>query len=191
MAWVSGAFYVVVSWLMAYLKKTYKYTALTYRGIIIVSLIFNAFGLLSMGVAFDKGMRAIYANFLVVIVGAGMGFGIFYGVGESVAASYCLTSLMHFVIGMAMAIVVLPCTRIYAPLERTTGFSFAYNCGYGVLGGTSPLIVTSIQADLAKDLKVFAPAFWLLALGGLSMIGCVMLRYYAPRLNKRFVGHLE
>ena len=32
--------------------------------------------------------------------------------------------LLQFIVGMAMASVVLPATRIYAPLERTTGFSF-------------------------------------------------------------------
>ena len=90
-----------------------------------------------------------------------------------------------------MALVVLPCTRIYSPLERTSGFSFAYNCGYGVLGGLSPLITTSIKKTLDVAVQPYAAPIWLLGLGGVTMIGCVGLRQYAPRLNKPFVGRLE
>ena len=61
----------------------------------------------------------------------------------------------QLIIGAAMALVVLPCTRIYAPLERTSGFAFAYNCGYGVLGGLSPLIITS--ECLGDDQWCFCP----------------------------------
>jgi hypothetical protein len=119
------------------------------------------------------------------------GFGVFYGVWTSTVAAWCLVSLMQLLLGAAMAIVALPCTRIYSPLERTSGFALGYNCGYGVIGGLSPIIITALKASMPEGLKVYAPSFWLLALGGVSLLGCALLRSYAPRMNKRFVGHLE
>lgn len=98
---------------------------------------------------------------------------------------------MQLVIGMAMANVALPCTRIYRPLERTTGFSFGYNCGYGVLGGLSPMVITAMKSGLSESMEIYAPALWLLILGGASLIGCAGLAAYSPRLNKKFVGHIE
>jgi hypothetical protein len=74
--------------------------------------------------------------------------------------------------------------------QRTTGFSFGYNCGYGVLGGISPLAVAAIKAALPHGLASFAPAFWLLALGVLSLIGSIGLSLYIPRLAKPYVGKM-
>jgi len=99
-------------------------------------------------------------------------------------------SLMQFIIGMAMASVVLPMTRMYSPLERTVGFSFAYNCGYGVLGGTSAMVATQWKSDLGTKANYAAP-FYLTIMAFISIVGCVLVRFYAPRLNKRHVGHLE
>lgn len=194
MAWVSAAFYLTVSWLMVGLRKGGPMiSVIESQGILIVSLVFNAVGLVATGWGFDLGLRSIYANALVVVIGMGVGAGVFYGAWTSAVAAWTLTSLMQLIIGSAMALVVLPCTRIYEPLERTSGFSFGYNTGYGILGGLSPMIVTSIKNDLGATTHIanFAPEFWLLGLGVLSVIGCFLLKAYMPRLNKRFVGHLE
>ena len=43
------------------------------QGAVIVSMLANALGLLSVGVAFDRGMRAVYANAAVVFLGVGTG----------------------------------------------------------------------------------------------------------------------
>lgn len=40
-------------------------------------------------------------------------------------------------------------------------------------------------------MQAYAPAFWLLALGGASVLGCVLMRLYMPRLNRPFVGRIE
>ncbi len=77
------------------------------------------------------------------------------------------------------------------PPQRTTGFAFGYNFGYGILGGLSPLAVAAIKATLPLAYKAFAPAFWLLVLGGFSMIGCVGLGMYMPRLTRPHVGKIE
>lgn len=98
----------------------------------------NALGLFTCGTMFDRGVRAIWINLGVTVVGMSIGFGVFRGVWTSPAAkdvdslaTWFLMTLYQGVVGIAMASVVLPATRIYAPLERTTGFSFGYNCGYG------------------------------------------------------------
>lgn len=56
------------------------------------------------------------------------GFGVFRGMWQQSAAldvnslaAWFLMPLFQGVIGVAMASVVLPATRIYGPLERTTG----------------------------------------------------------------------
>ena len=76
----------------------------------------------------------------------------------SIAGLWVAPALLHLVIGFAMALVVLPLTRIYEPLERTTGFSFGYAAGYGILGGISPIVVTAFKARLPPHLKAIAPA---------------------------------
>ena len=106
---------------------------------------------------------------------------------------WLLMPTFQFIVGIAMASVVLPATRIYGPLERATGFSFGYNCGYGVIGGVTPFVVSSIISDLGPGsaMTAYAPCFWMLALGGASLLGCALLRMYAPRINKPFVGRIE
>ncbi len=52
------------------------------------------------------------------------------------------------------------------------GFSFGYNVGYGVIGGITPIVVTSMIEGLPKDIKALAPAIWLVSLGALSLVGC-------------------
>lgn len=77
------------------------------------------------------------------------------------------------------------------PLQRTTGFSFGYNCGYGILGGLSPLAVSAIKANLSASAHAFAPAIWLACLGAISLVGCAGLRFYEPRLGRPHVGRIE
>ena len=100
-------------------------------------------------------------------------------------------SLFQYVLGCAMALVALPSTRLYAPLVRTTGFSFGYNCGYGVIGGLTPIIVTAMRTALPVSMRVYAPPLWLLATGALSLVGCTLMHLFRPRINQHFVGHIE
>lgn len=60
-----------------------------------------------------------------------------------------------------------------------------------MLGGLSPLAVAAIKASLPGTLHAYAPAFWLLALGLITTVGCIGLSLYAPRLGKPFVGKIE
>jgi len=61
----------------------------------------------------------------------------------------------------------------------------------GVIGGFTPNICNGIKASLPSDLVYYAGAFWLLGLGCLTLAGSVMLKAYAPRLNRPYVGLLE
>ena len=204
-------------------------------------MITNALGLFTCGTMFDKGVRAIWINLIVTVVGMGVGVGVYRGVWTSASATavntiacWFLMPLFQYIVGVAMASVALPATRVYAPLERTTGFrcdsgacawpacvgycvrcscalcgalssplripplpacpavcSFGYNCGYGIIGGLTPFAVSAIIESIGKADKAFAPSFWLLAMGGATLLGCGMMRAYAPRINRPFIGKVE
>lgn len=62
-------------------------------------------------------------------------FGTSYGAFRSELAAWLLLPLLFTFCGAAFPLIGLPATRIYAPLERITGFSFAYACSTGFLGG--------------------------------------------------------
>lgn len=42
---------------------------------------------------------------------------------------------MYALAGAGQVLIGLPTTRIYAPLERITGFGFSYSCAFGIIGG--------------------------------------------------------
>lgn len=82
-----------------------------------MSLIPNALGLLLVGHIIDRGVPAIWSNAAIVVLGSCLGFAVYWGVGQSVAAAWGLVAMFHLVIGGGMANVALPCTRIYEPLQ--------------------------------------------------------------------------
>jgi MFS family permease len=166
-------------------------TNINAQAVMVVSLVPNAIGVLLVGYLLDRpNMRALWANLAVVVVGTPLAYGVWQGVGTSMAANFLLMSLYQLVVGAGMGLAVLPVSRIYKPLERTTGFSFGYNLGYGVLGGCSPLIITSIEYSMVHDSKWLAPSVWLSALGVMSIIGVFALRKLKPRLNEPCVAKL-
>jgi hypothetical protein len=59
-----------------------------------------------------------------------------------------------------------------------------------VLGGLSPLAVAAIKNSLPHA-AAFAPALWLLVLGGISLAGSYGLSLYQPRLARPYVGRIE
>jgi MFS family permease len=161
------------------------------QAVMVVSLVPNAIGVLLVGWLLDRPtVRALWANLACVIVGVPLAYGVWSGVGSNLAANYLLMSVYQLVVGAGMGLAVLPVSRIYKPLERTTGFSFGYNLGYGVLGGMSPLIITSTEYGMTHGTKWLAPAVWLTALGALSIIGVFALRKLKPRLNEPEVTKL-
>lgn len=48
-----------------------------------------------------------------------------------------------------------------------------------------------LQASLSADDFFYAWPFWTLAMWGASTVGCLLLRMYAPRIDGRYVGHIE
>lgn len=58
-----------------------------------------------------------------------------YGSFQSTVAAWLLCSVMYALAGAGQVLIGLPATRIYAPLERITGFGFSYSCAFGIIGG--------------------------------------------------------
>lgn len=78
-----------------------------------------------------------------------------------------------------------------SPSPLSPGPLCSYNVGYGVLGGLTPFVVSAIIDTSPTNLLCYAPTWWLLALGGASVLGCGLIRAYEPRLNRPFVGRIE
>ena len=60
-----------------------------------------------------------------------------------------------------------------------------------MIGGLTPFAVSGIIDSTGASLKAYAPSFWMLAMGGASLLGCLCVHLYAPRLGKPFVGRVE
>lgn len=55
----------------------------------------------------------------------------------------------------------------------------------------TPNVCNAIKGGLSSSTFFYAGGYWLLALWGLSMLGCWALRAYTPRVDKPYVGHVE
>jgi len=66
-----------------------------------------------------------------------------------------------------------------------SGYNFAYNLAFGVLGGISPLVVTAINSSLKANGRdtTFGPAWWILAGGVGTVFACVAIRWHQPHCN--------
>lgn len=82
-----------------------------------MSLIPNAVGLFLGGLALDRGLPALYSNMALVTAATALAFPVFYGVGRSLAAAWCLVPLFQLFVGAVQVHSLLPCTRIYEPLS--------------------------------------------------------------------------
>ena len=60
-----------------------------------------------------------------------------------------------------------------------------------VPGLPSPCLTTFRLPPPLAPPQAYAPSFWMLALGGASLLGCYLMKLYSPRLNKPFVGRIE
>ena len=59
------------------------------------------------------------------------------------------------------------------PAGRQTGAAIGYNACLGVIGGTAPLLSTRL---VARTGDVLAPAWYLIVLAGVHLIGWAFLR---------------
>ena len=85
-----------------------------------------------------------------------------------------------------------PARPLARPLTSCCPLPASFTCRYGVLGGLTPIVITAIQKGMAGSaLYTYGPAFWLLALGALSLLSCACMRAYNPRLNQPFIGRIE
>jgi hypothetical protein len=87
------------------------------QAILVTSMLPNFAGLLTMGAAIDAGIRVLWSNAALALLGSALGFAVYSGVSVSLAAAWGLVAVLHFVIGLTQANVALPCTRIYEPLQ--------------------------------------------------------------------------
>lgn len=60
-----------------------------------------------------------------------------------------------------------------------------------MLGGLSPLAVAAIKAGLPAVTRAYAPAIWLLCLGGITVVGTFALGMYMPRIARPHIGRVE
>ena len=77
---------------------------------------------------------------------------------------------------------------IYPVLVRASGFNFSHNVAMGILGGLTPLVVTSIEESMAHNngdaaSSIYSLGVWLAVGGVSSVIGLVALQWKRPQSN--------
>ena len=73
-------------------------------------------------------------------------------------------------------------SSLYPPLQRTSGFNFAYTCAMSLMGGLAPTVVTAIAASGSNTLT--AAGWYMFAVTLLSMVAGVVILRVAPESNK-------
>lgn len=188
---VAAGSYVAVPWNTTENIKQLGLSVATGQYMTIVALAFNALGCVVSGHLLDSGVPALTMFLAVLVAVVGLAFAVFAGAMRStLAAGYIVLSLLLLVLGVGQTIITLPMTRIYAPLDRSTGHSLAYNIGYGFIGGLAPLVVTALQAAMPQQYKSLAPAFWIMAMAVPGFAAALALCRYRPRLNQPYVARL-
>ena len=84
---------------------------------------------------------------------------------------------VQLLLDVLVAVPLGSCPAMFAELfptrDRLSGYSMAYNLGYGIVGGTTPVIATWLIASTGARL---APVFYLIALTTLSIVTLIWMR---------------
>lgn len=88
-------------------------------------------------------------------------------------AQLAFAGLVAVPLGAAPALMV----ELFHEEDRLTGYSIAYNIGLGVIGGTTPMVVTALIGTLRTP---YAPAFYLMAW---ALIATVALLFMRPAMT--------
>jgi MHS family proline/betaine transporter-like MFS transporter len=91
-----------------------------------------------------------------------------------------LAGQMGFALFFAVVFAVIPSvmSEILPPQVRCSGASVAYNLCLGLFGGTAPLVATYLVARLDD---VFAPAYYLIAVAFLQLVGLIGMKEMAGK----------
>ncbi len=172
-SFISTAFYVALSWNTTSNVKQLGLSPATGQYMTIVILAFNSIGYVVIGHLLDTGVPALTMYMAALPAVTGLSFAMFASMGTTLAATYIIVSgMLLLAIGIAQVPNILALTRLYAPLDRSTGHSLA------------------LQAAVPQRYKRLAPAFWIMAMAVPGLAATVVVCRYRPRLNQPYLARL-
>ncbi|MEY1661688.1 MFS transporter [Isoalcanivorax beigongshangi] len=177
LTWVLSAGVVVTTLMTStFLEKIYHYTALQ-------ALLGTSFGTLFMLVATVIGGMLVdrvgSGRFFLVggLVFAATTFSFYSFAGVSLPVMFALYALMGLGVGLVGGVPYVMVRAFPAPV-RFSGLSFSYNVAYAVLGGLTPVVVTTLVA-----VNPLAPGWYLLFIGALSCGLGLYLMHHSERVE--------
>lgn len=135
-------------------------------------------GCVGGGIAADKwGMtKSLIVGCLLLVMAI---LGLFYCLNFAPSQffiAYGVVGLMLGVLGIIPAIMVV----VFPPQVRFTGLATAYNLGYALFGGLTPLFMTLLMSYNRQ-----LPALYLLALCGAVIVSCLIFKRGQQRFSEK------
>ncbi|KIZ04144.1 Putative proline/betaine transporter [Monoraphidium neglectum] len=181
--YAQASVYTITTWLAKHLRDE-GVPNLTTQVMSITALTAKLGGVLLCGWLADKGMGVCIAGAANALIGVGLNFGLGKVVADYVKGSGALVGawLMQVLLlgwtGFALALLPTVGVNIFSPDVRASGYNIGYSITSGIVGGLSPLAVTSIMANHGAG--IYGAAFWTLAAGCVSAFAYLVTLWRFP-----------
>ena len=97
-----------------------------------------------------------------------------------------MLSLQMALLGIPTAIYPVIGLALYPVEVRASGYNLAHNIVMGLLGGLSPMTITSMELSpsfYGSRESVYTIVVWMAAAGGASLVGCAVAWWRQPQAN--------
>jgi MHS family proline/betaine transporter-like MFS transporter len=115
--------------------------------------------------------RMLMGSFLVAML---LSVPLFWLVQTSgMAAVFVSLGVFGLVVAIPLGVAPSTITELFPTDDRLTGYSIAYNVGLGVIGGSTPVIVTML---IRATGNLYMPAFYIFATSLISFLGLYFMK---------------
>ena len=187
-SWFAIFFYAMVAWVPSYLKDN-GVSAVLSQAIVLTILPGHTVSQLIAGWAADRGLHVLPSTAALALTATAAAFGVCAIILKcSLAAIWVSLVLMMALIGLQPALIPVVGIGLYPADCRASGFNFAYNVAFGLLGGLTPMAITAIQLSPAIIStfgagSIFALPIWISAGCGATVLGCGLLMLTKPQAS--------
>lgn len=134
-----------------------------------IAIVMLSLGCLGYGMAIDRfgASKVFIFGSLFFAICSWMFYNMVVAYPEYLFVLYAVTGLSVGIVGAVPYVMV----RAFPAEVRFTGLSFSYNVSYAIFGGLTPIVVM-----LLMGVSPLAPAWYVLALGGVGLVMGIWLR---------------